>query len=122
MRLAKKRTEACARVYNSRPPVGEPPSLELRKCGEEVARKLPVCLWAILILALDAPADLVDSVVPSPQDPIVNGKARIVKLIGHLGQAFAAFPANRIELLGRQKLRHKDIVVHGDRVETKALK
>jgi hypothetical protein len=95
--------------------VGERDILQLWERREEVTGQSTVRGVAVLVLRPDAAAEVVDSVVPAPQNAIVFGHAVVMELVRHVTDALPVAPADVGQLRFRQRFGHQRIVVdrHG---------
>ena len=73
-------------------------------------------LAALLVLGPHAVVEVVGGVVAAPQDPVVGRPSVVVELVGGIADAFASRPADRGQLLARQRLGHQHMVVDRDHV------
>ncbi|MCW2760039.1 MAG: hypothetical protein JWR85_240 [Marmoricola sp.] len=103
--------EAGAGVDDAAPDVAEADVGELRKGGEEVLGEHLEGLGALVVLLLDPAGEVVDRVVPAPQDSPVPGGPEVVKLVAEVGDALAAAPADGVALRGSEWLGHQRVVV-----------
>ena len=79
--------------------------------GQQVERRRPV-----VELAGDPAAEVVDRVVAAPEDPVVRRQPVVVELVAAVVDALPVPPADRGQLLGRQRLGHQRVVVDRHRV------
>ena len=111
VRRTEERAEPAAQVDRPAPGMGEPDALELRegrrRSGPTRAR---TCLDAGRATARSC-AEVVDGVVASEQDAVVGGQPVVVELVGAVADPLAVRPADRRELLRRERLGRERVVV-----------
>ena len=95
--------------------MGEPEPGQLRERGEEVLGEGLEGLGALVVLLLDATAEVVDRVIPTPQDPSVPRRPEVVELVAEVGDPLPPAPADRGSLVGGQRLGGQRVVVDGHR-------
>ena len=76
-------------------PLVDPQARELRKRREELLRQQLERRRAQVVGRLDLPAEVVDRVVPAPEDPVVVGQPVVVELVGAVADPLPVSPADR---------------------------
>src|SRR3972149_5095337 len=112
------RREARRRVDDPGPAMREAQVLELRERLEKVSGEKPVRGRALLERDVDAIAEVVDGVVPAPQDAIVRRTAVVMELVARVADALVLPPAKAFQPLGPEGLGDEN--VGGDREEPAA--
>ena len=79
--------------------------------------QLGVQVGPVLVLGADAAPAVVDRVPAAPQDALVLGEPVVVEHVAGVRQRLPARPADRVELLRAQRLRHQRVVVHRHHVQ-----
>ena len=85
-------------------------------CGkrlDELAREPLERLRPRVVGGGHAVAPVVDGVVAAPQDPVVDRASEVVELVAGVRHALAPRPADRRQLVRRQRLGHQRVVVDG---------
>ena len=84
----------------------------VKKCSEQPGERLGVAVEPVGHLV----AEVVDRVVAAPQDAVVRCEPVVVELVARVGDALAALPADRRELVGGQRLGDQRVVADRDDV------
>ncbi len=102
------------RCVKRRPP-------ELRERVEEVAGELGEQVRPVLLLGRDATAAVVHRVPAAPEDALILGEPVVVEHVAGVRERLAPAPADRLELLRAERLRHQRVVVDRDDVVAEPL-
>ena len=116
-RRAEHRAEPGAGVDDTAPAVREAHVGQLPEGLGDVLGQDPVRGAPVGQRGVDPTAEVVDGVVPAPQDAVVGGEPVGVELVARVRDARPVAPAHGGQLLGGQRLRRQDVVVHRDRLE-----
>src|SRR3990172_1115670 len=105
---SEQRREARRRIDDPGPAMREAHVLELWERLEEVSGEKPVRGLALLQCGVDAIAEVVDGVVPAPQDAIVRRTAVVMELVARVADALVLPPAKAFQPLGPEGLGDED--------------